>query len=31
MIEMEFWQTFEIDSKDDLRMCSALMNEFILN
>jgi len=30
-IEMEFWKMFEIDSLDDLRMCSALMKEFIIN
>lgn len=30
-VEMEFWKMFEIDSRDDLRMCSALMNEFIIN
>ena len=28
--EMEFWKMFEIDSEQDFRMCSALMNEFIL-
>jgi len=28
--EMDFWKMFEIDSEKDLRMCSALMNEFIL-
>jgi hypothetical protein len=27
---MEFWKMFEIDSIDDLRMCSALMKEFLL-
>ena len=31
VVEMEFWKMFEIDSNDDLRMCSALMNEFILS
>ena len=25
---MEFWKMFEIDSKEDFKMCSALMNEF---
>ncbi len=30
-VEMEFWKMFEIDSKEDLRMCSALMKEFIIN
>ena len=29
-VEMDFWKMFEIDSIDDLRMCSALMNEFVL-
>tara|TARA_Y100000748_G_scaffold226442_1_gene190807 strand:- start:4630 stop:5316 length:687 start_codon:yes stop_codon:yes gene_type:complete len=29
-VEMDFWKMFEIDSMDDLRMCSALMKEFIL-
>ena len=29
-IKMEFWKMFEIDSMDDLRMCSALMKEFII-
>jgi len=28
--EMEFWKMFEIDTFDDVRMCSALMNEFLL-
>jgi CMP-N,N'-diacetyllegionaminic acid synthase len=28
--EMEFWQLFEIDTPNDLRMCQALMREFIL-
>ena len=27
---MEFWKTFEIDSMQDLRMCKALMKEFLL-
>ena len=30
VIEMEFWKMFEIDSLDDLKMCAALMNEFII-
>jgi CMP-N,N'-diacetyllegionaminic acid synthase len=30
VVEMEFWKMFEIDSMDDLRMCSALMKEFLL-
>ena len=30
VVEMEFWKMFEIDSMDDLRMCSALMKEFML-
>jgi N-acylneuraminate cytidylyltransferase len=29
-VEMEFWKMFEIDSPEDLRMCSALMGEFLL-
>lgn len=28
--EMDFWQMFEIDHIDDVRMCSALMTEFVL-
>ncbi|MCW8901339.1 MAG: acylneuraminate cytidylyltransferase family protein [Gammaproteobacteria bacterium] len=28
--EMEFWKMFEIDGGDDVRMCSALMNEFLI-
>ena len=31
IVEMDFWKMFEIDSIDDLRMCSALMSEFLLN
>ena len=31
IIEMEFWKMFEIDSMEDLRMCAALMKEFILS
>ena len=30
VVEMEFWKMVEIDSMDDLRMCSALMKEFLL-
>ena len=30
IVEMEFWKMFEIDSFDDLKMCSALMREFII-
>lgn len=29
-VEMEFWKLFEIDSMNDMKMCSALMKEFIL-
>lgn len=29
-VEMEFWKMFEIDTDLDLRMCSALMKEFII-
>ena len=28
--EMEIWQVFEIDDLKNVRMCSALMNEFII-
>ena len=28
--EMAFWKMFEIDNDDDLRMCSALMKEFLI-
>jgi CMP-N,N'-diacetyllegionaminic acid synthase len=28
--KMEFWKMFEIDSLEDVRMCSALMQEFLL-
>jgi N-acylneuraminate cytidylyltransferase len=31
VVEMEFWKMFEIDSREDLRMCWALMKEFIIN
>lgn len=27
---MEFWQTFEIDDLDDLRLCSAIMKQFLM-
>lgn len=30
IVEMEFWKMFEIDTFDDLKMCSALMQEFII-
>ena len=30
VVKMEFWKMVEIDSMDDLRMCSALMKEFML-
>jgi len=30
LVSMEFWKMFEIDSIDDVRMCSALMREFII-
>lgn len=30
MVEMEFWKTFEIDSLETYRICSALMKEFLL-
>ena len=28
--KMEFWKMFEIDNVDDIRMCSALMKEFLI-
>jgi N-acylneuraminate cytidylyltransferase len=28
--KMEFWKMFEIDNIDDIRMCSALMKEFLI-
>lgn len=31
LVEMEFWKLFEIDSLEDLKMCTALMKEFILS
>ena len=30
LVEMEFWKMFEIDSKDDFKMCSVLMKEFLI-
>ena len=30
-LEMEFWKMFEIDSLEDLKMCSALMKEFLIH
>lgn len=30
IVEMEFWKMFEIDSKEDIKMCSALMKEFLI-
>ena len=30
IVEMDFWKMFEIDSLNDLRMCSALMKEFLI-
>jgi CMP-N,N'-diacetyllegionaminic acid synthase len=30
MSEMEFWKAFEIDSYDSLRLCSALMKEYLV-
>ena len=30
LVEMEFWKMFEIDSQEDLKMCTALMKEFII-
>lgn len=31
IVEMEFWKMFEIDSPEDLKMCKALMMEFLIN
>lgn len=31
MALMEFWKSFEIDSPDDLQLCEALMQRFLLN
>ncbi len=30
LVKMEFWKMFEIDSKEDFKMCSALMKEFLI-
>lgn len=30
LVKMEYWKMFEIDSKEDFKMCSALMKEFLL-
>lgn len=30
LVEMESWKMFEIDSYEDFKMCSALMNEFLI-
>jgi CMP-N,N'-diacetyllegionaminic acid synthase len=30
MVEMEFWKTFEIDSPETMRLCAAIMREFLL-
>ena len=30
LVEMETWKMLEIDSTDDLRMCSALMREYLI-
>lgn len=30
IVEMDFWKMFEIDSLEDLKMCSALMREFLI-
>jgi CMP-N,N'-diacetyllegionaminic acid synthase len=30
VVEMEFWKMFEIDSLEDLKMCTALMKEFLI-
>jgi len=30
-VKMAFWQMFEIDNTEDLRMCSALMKEFLMD
>jgi len=31
VVEMEEWKSFEIDSIDDLRMCSLVMREYLLS
>ena len=30
IIEMDEWKSFEIDSIDDLKLCSLVMREYIL-
>ena len=30
ILPMEFWQMFEIDNKEDFRLCEAIMKEFII-
>ena len=30
MVEMEFWKMFEIDNQEELRICSTLMKEFLV-
>ena len=30
IVKMDFWKMFEIDSLEDLKMCSALMKEFLI-
>tara|TARA_Y100000996_G_scaffold287574_1_gene227131 strand:- start:4579 stop:5265 length:687 start_codon:yes stop_codon:yes gene_type:complete len=29
-LEMDFWKMFEIDSEEDMRMCSSLMQEYVI-
>ena len=29
-LKMENWKMFEIDDKDDLRICGSIMSEFLL-
>jgi len=29
--KMDFWKMFEIDTLEDVRICQALMQEFLLN
>lgn len=29
-VEMDFWKMFEIDNKDDLKLCEAIMKKFII-
>ena len=31
LVEMDFWKMFEIDSKDDFKMCEAIMKKFLNN